>query len=338
MNLVAVDLGGTHVRFAIASLTESGDWSIGDEAVLATAEHASFERAWEAYAASIARELPPLAAVAVAAPADAEVIKLTNNPWVLRRGELQERLKLRELVFVNDFAAVAHAVDLLRPEHLRHLCGPYRELPEKGVITILGPGTGFGVAQLLRGEGAGLVVPTEGGHMDFAPLDSIDDALLALLRKRHRRVSVERVVAGPGLLDIYATLAALEQQAVPPVDTKSLWSLALSGADSLAMAALDRFCMSLGSVAGDLALAQGAKAVVVAGGLGLRLADHLPRSSFADRFVAKGRFEALMANIPVKLVVHPQPGLLGAAAAFSAPGQASVRRPRVSRARAARVR
>ena len=141
--------------------------------------------------------------------------------------------------------------------------------------------------------------------------------MLARLRQRFRRVSVERIVSGPGLAVIHEALAAIEGRAIQRINDKSLWTLALEGSDSLAAAALDRFCMSLGSVTGDIALAQGATAVVIAGGVGLRLADHLPRSGFAERFVAKGRFEAMMAAIPVKLLTHPQPGLLGAAAAFA---------------------
>ena len=100
-------------------------------------------------------------------------------------------------------------------------------------------------------------------------------------------------------------------------DEKELWAAALEGSDSLANAALDRFCLTLGAVAGDMALAQGANAVVIAGGVGLRLADHLPRSGFRDRFIAKGRFERRMDEMPVKLITHPQPGLFGAAAAFA---------------------
>ena len=158
---------------------------------------------------------------------------------------------------------------------------------------------------------------TEGGHVDFAPLDSIEDAILARLRKRHRRVSVERVVAGPGISDIYEALAAMEGRAVQQLDDKTLWELGTSGTDSLAAAAVDRFCLSLGSVAGDIALAQGGSSVVIAGGLGLRIKDTLVRSGFAERFTAKGRFEGLMASLPVKLITHPQPGLFGAAAAFA---------------------
>jgi glucokinase len=141
--------------------------------------------------------------------------------------------------------------------------------------------------------------------------------MLARLRQRYRRVSVERIVSGPGLANIYEALAAIEGRSVQAMDDKALWAAALSRDDLLAAAALDRLCMALGSVAGDIALAQGAKAVIIAGGLGRRLVDVLPRSGFASRFVAKGRLESMMAAIPVKVITHPQPGLFGAAAAFA---------------------
>ena len=186
-----------------------------------------------------------------------------------------------------------------------------------GTITVIGPGTGLGVAHVWRDGNQYRVQATEGGHIDFAPLDSIEDAILARLRKRHRRVSIERIVSGPGIVDIYETLAALEGRAIPRLDDKAIWTNAMEGGDSLAAAAVDRFCLSLGSVAGDLALAQGASGVVIAGGLGLRIRDSLVRSGFPERFIEKGRFEGFMSALPVKLITHPQPGLFGAAAAFA---------------------
>jgi glucokinase len=194
-------------------------------------------------------------------------------------------------------------------------------LAETGTISIIGPGTGLGVAHCAgdRAVDSGYhVQATEGGHIDFAPLDSDRGCDPGRLRKRHRRVSVERVVSGPGLVDIYETLASIEGRAIQQLDDKAFWALGTSGEDSLAAAAVDRFCLSLGSVAGDIALAQGGFAgVVIAGGLGLRIKDTLLRSGFAERFRAKGRFEGLMAGLPVKLITHPQPGLFGAAAAFA---------------------
>ncbi len=196
------------------------------------------------------------------------------------------------------------------------LSGPDAPLPDDGVISVVGPGTGLGVAQILRRDGKSHVIETEGGHSDFAPLDSLEDAILAFLRPRFRRVSIERIVSGPGLLNIYQALGAIEGKPATVHDDKALWAAALEASDPLAVAALERFLMTLGAVAGDIALTHGAQAVVIAGGVGARIAGMLPTSGFAARFAAKGRFESLMATIPVKLMTDPRAGLIGAAAAF----------------------
>ena len=315
--IVSVDVGGTHARFALAEVEGGRVVALGEAVTLKTAEHASFQTAWEDFGQITGKPLPRAAAIAIAGPVDADIIKLTNNPWIIRRSLVCEKLGVDSFVIVNDFGAVGHAVAQADNAHFLHLTGPDQPLPEAGTISIMGPGTGLGVAHILRKQGSYHVQATEGGHIDFAPLDSIEDAVLARLRKRYRRVSVERVVAGPGISDIYETLASIEGRAVQQLDDKTIWELGTSGEDSLAAAAIDRFCLSLGSVAGDIALAQGGSAVVIAGGLGLRIKDTLVRSGFAERFRAKGRFEGLMASIPVKLITHPQPGLFGAAAAYA---------------------
>ena len=317
MELVAVDIGGTHARFAIADVDHGRVTSLCDATTLRTDTHASLQTAWEAFGELLGRALPRATAIAVACPVMGDVLKLTNNSWIVRPAQIGDRLSVDRITLINDFGAVAHAVVNVESEHLRHLCGPDLPLPEKGVVTILGPGTGLGVAHVLRHEDRNHVIECEGGHIDYAPLDSIEDSILARLRQRYRRVSVERIVSGPGLANIYEALAAIEGRSVQAMDDKALWAAALSGEDGLAAAALDRFCMTLGSVAGDIALSQGAKAVIIAGGLGQRLVDVLPRSGFASRFTAKGRFELMMAGIPVKVITHPQPGLFGAAAAFA---------------------
>jgi glucokinase len=319
--IVSVDVGGTHARFALAEIEGGRVVALGEAVTLKTAEHASFQTAWEDFGQITGKPLPRAAAIAIAGPVDADIIKLTNNPWIIRRSLVCEKLGVDSFVIVNDFGAVGHAVAQADDTHFLHLTGPDQPLPQAGTISIMGPGTGLGVAHILRKPGSYHVQATEGGHIDFAPLDSIEDAVLARLRKRYRRVSVERVVAGPGISDIYETLASIEGRAVQQLDDKTIWELGTSGEDSLAAAAIDRFCLSLGSVAGDIALAQGGSAVVIAGGLGLRIKDTLVRSGFAERFRAKGRFEGLMASIPVKLITHPQPGLFGAAAAYAQENQ-----------------
>ena len=264
--IVTADIGGTHARFALASIAAGEVVALDDPVTLKTGDHASLRTAWEEFAGHHGGQLPRELAMAFAGPVGGELLKLTNNPWVIRPALM---------------------------------------------------GTKLGVAALLHRADDYDVIETEGGHIDFAPLDPLEDQILAFLRKNLRRVSVERIVAGSGIVNIHNALAAIEGRAVVPRDDKALWSAAFDGSDSLAAAALDRYCLCLGAVAGDLALAQGAAAVVIAGGLGLRLKDHLPRSGFANRFVAKGRFERRMEAIPVKLVTHPQPGLFGAAAAFA---------------------
>ncbi|MCW6529883.1 MULTISPECIES: glucokinase [Sphingomonas] len=317
MEVVAVDIGGTHARFAIAEVEHGRVVRLGAPVTLKTAEHASLQTAWQAFAAGLGRAVPRAAAISVASPITGDLIRLTNNPWVIRPSLIPERLGAETYTIINDFGAVGHAVAQMPADQFEHLCGPDVPLPAEGVTTVCGPGTGLGVAQVLRTAARYHVLATEGGHVDYAPLDAIEDALVQRLRKAFTRVSTERVCAGPGIVAIYETLAELEGRAVSMRDDRTIWQEALEGTDPLALAALDRFCLALGAVAGDLALAQGGKGVVIAGGLGLRIKDKLLRSGFAHRFVAKGRFQSMMAEIPVKLITHPQPGLFGAAAAFA---------------------
>jgi glucokinase len=314
--IVAADVGGTHARFALAEIDSGRAVSVQEPVKLKTAEHASLHFAWEQFARVLGGPLPNELALAFAGPVGEDVLKLTNNPWVIRPDQLLEQLGLRRFTIVNDFGAVGHAVATLGDEHFQHICGPDRPLPDDGVISVVGPGTGLGVACVLRGGDRYEVIETEGGHVDFAPLDPLEDRILAHLRGKFGRVSVERIASGQGLWNIYEALGAIGGGDVINPDERALWTAALEGQDSVATAALDRLCMTLGSVAGDMALAQGASAVVIAGGVGFRLAGHLPRSGFSDRFVAKGRFERRMAEMPVKLITHPEPGLFGAAAAF----------------------
>lgn len=317
--LVAVDIGGTHARFAIAEIARDGAITLGEPATLHTKDHASFQTAWDAFREISGGKLPPAVAMSVAGPVGGEVIRFTNNPWIIRPALIEEKLGARRHTIVNDFAAVAHAVARAHEDDFVHLAGPEgAPLPAAGTISVIGPGTGLGVAHLWRdGKGGYHVQATEGGHVDFAPLDQIEDMILERLRKRYMRVSVERVVSGPAIVDIYETLAAMEDKAVHVLNDVEVWTAGIEGKDALAAAAVDRFCLSLGSAAGDYALAHGASGVVIAGGLGYRIRETILKSGFADRFAAKGRLAGMMAKMPVKLITHPQPGLFGAAAAFA---------------------
>ncbi len=314
--LVALDVGGTHARFARAKVTD-GTISLGEPVTLKTSDYASLQTAWEEFERIAGEPLPRAASIAIAAPITGETIRMTNNSWIFRTDAIDEQLGLDAVTLINDFGAVAHAVARTPDAELVHIAGVDKPLPEQGTVSVIGPGTGLGVAHFHRYPGGYHVQSTEGGHIDFAPLDAIDDGILAGLRKEHRRVSTERVNSGPGICVIYRALAALEKRPLEPIEDKIIWQRGIAREDSLAAAAVDRFCASFGSVCGDYALAHGAGGVVLAGGLGLRLRELLPKSAFGERFRFKGRYSEMMAGIPVKMIVHPQPGLYGAAAAFA---------------------
>lgn len=316
--IAVADIGGTNARFAIATVDGGRVVELGEPVTMGTADHASFQLAWQAFAKVNPGAEPDGIGIAFAGPVGGDVLKLTNNPWVIRPALIKQKLGMENFVVVNDFGAVGHAVAQLGDDQLKHLRGPEGPFPVTGVTSIVGPGTGLGVAQLLRTEDSYHVIETEGGHMDFAPLDPLEDQIVTYLRRTLRRISVERIASGGGFDNLYAALAKIEGKSVTgSLDDKALWSAALEGKDPVAVAALDRFFLSLGAIAGDLALAHGANAVVIAGGLGYRLRNRFGQSGFADRFIAKGRFERRMEAIPVKLLIHPEPGLYGAAAAFA---------------------
>ena len=310
--LVVIDAGGTHARFALASIGADGAIALGEPVTLHTDDFATPEDAWREFARRSPGGEPRAAAIAIAGPVTGDTVPMTNSAWVLRIAAFKHSLGLERVTVLNDFGAVAHAVARAPADQLVHIAGPDRPLPERGTVSVIGPGTGLGVAHFHRFAGGYHVQATEGGHIGFAPQDEFDDRLLASLRGVYGRVATERVNAGPGIEAIYAALGgrALSHD-------RAIWERGLAGEDELAAQAVERFCASLGSAVGDYALAHGASAVVLAGGLGLRLREVLPRSQFAERFRAKPRYEEMMAAIPVKLIVHPQPGLYGAAAAFA---------------------
>lgn len=315
--IAVADIGGTHARFALAEIGDGRIQRLGEPVTLKTADHASLQIAWQEFGRIAGEPLPDEVGIAFAGPVEGDILKLTNNPWVIRKGLIREKLGVERFAIVNDFAAIGHAVAQLGHSDFTHLCGPEEPFEPEGLLTVVGPGTGLGVAQVLRRRGAYDVIATEGGHIDFAPLDSVEDQILAFLRRSFRRVSVERVACGSGLVNLYNAIAAIEHEAILQVGDTELWTAALEGADPLAAAALDRFFLILGAVAGDFALAHGANGVVISGGLGYRLRERFAESGFANRFIAKGRFERRMEAMPVKLITYPQPGLYGAAAAFA---------------------
>lgn len=313
--IVAADIGGTHARFARAALRAGERPVLTEVRTYKTASFPDIVAAWRQFAADEGGSLPGRASLAVAAPIDGGMIRFTNSPWMIDPERLAGQLGVEDLILLNDFGAIAHAVVWLEEKELIHLAGPLTA-PVDGITTVAGPGTGLGVAILLRRNGNYEIIETEGGHIDFAPLDPLEQGILDRLRTRFTRASIERIVSGPGLANVYEALAAIEGQSILPRDDATLWNAAIEGSDAVAKAALDRFVLSFGSLLGDLALAHGANQVMIVGGLANRIQERLQSPSFHARFCAKGRYAPRMQHFPVRLVHHEQLGLLGAAAAF----------------------
>ncbi|MBB6228090.1 glucokinase [Polymorphobacter multimanifer] len=319
--IVAVDIGGTHARFAIATISAGRVLVLRDEHRFKCADDPGFAASWARYAGVIGRPLPSAAAIAVAGPVSGETIELVNNPWVLQRSCLAAEIGVRTVHLINDFAAVAHAVAQAPADRFQPICGPDRDLPPDGCISVIGPGTGLGVACLAQWPGRYEILVSEGGHSSFAVRDDEDAALASQLRRHFGRVSAERVVSGPGLRHIFRALAPDAASGDVP-DDAALWQRAIAGHDTRHARALDRFCLCLGAFAGDMALVQGAAGVVLAGSLANRLLGHGALASFSRGFIDKGRFSAAMADMPVRLLTDAEPGLFGAAAAFASLHQA----------------
>ena len=315
--IVAADIGGTNARFAIASIDGDGRITLDEPVKLSTDGHDSFEHAWREFERRTGAPLPSELSMAVAGPVDVETIELTNSHWAFSRDSVKCGLGLSRLLVINDLGAIAHAVGSVGDGGTTHLCGPDLPLPIDGLITVIGMGTGLGLAQLLLGPGdKRRVIECEGGHMDFAPHDETEDRLLAALRSTFGRASAERIVSGPGLRNIAEYLAGDPTPGQGDADEKLTWTQALAGTDDIAVRALDILLANFGAVAGNFALAQGADAVVLAGGLTRRITHLLPGSRFHEGFTAKGRFAGRMATIPVRIMDVDEPGPLGAAAAM----------------------
>jgi len=313
VRIVAGDIGGTHARFALAELRPGEPPRLGPMRKYRTREHAGLAAAWSAFARDIGGDLPQAAAFGVAAPIEGEVLRFVNSDWELDRHGLQAELGLDRLVLLNDFGAVAQAVSVLPPSAFARLCGPGGGLPNDGVTTVIGPGTGLGVSVLIRRGGSIEVVETEAAHIAFAPQTAEEAAIERAVRARYGRCSVERIVSGPGLLEIHAALGGGEWDSH---DAGGLWAAAVDGSDPIAARALDLLVGCFGAAAGDISLAHGSLSVVITGGLANRMRAKLRAPAFHARFVDKGRYRERMERVPVLLSTYEEPGLLGAAVAF----------------------
>jgi glucokinase len=307
------DVGGTHARFALVDASDG--YRVHYRQNL-TGNFSTFTDALRSYLEGLG--LDPrqrAAAIAVAGPVTDGSARFTNRGWNISERELL-KFGFERALLVNDFAVLAFAAEVLQPKDLRTV-GPDIAGLAGGTITILGPGTGFGVSCLARDGEAAVRMATEGGHIGFAPGDDAEVAALQVLRSQLGRISVERILSGRGLQNLFGALEQIAGREARPLEAAQITAGAAEG-DTGCRAALTMFCAIFGAVAGDLALAHGARGgVYIAGGIAEKIETFLEQSPFRARFEDKGRLSPLVKAIPTKLIVNPDVALLGAARAAS---------------------
>jgi glucokinase len=325
VRILAGDVGGTKTAVAIIEIGARRCRVLRLEKYH-SAEHAGLEEIVADFL-STEKARPAAAGFGVAGPVRDGKSKITNLSWRLDERHLARRIGIRRLALVNDFGANALGLRFLGPGQLATLA---RGRPDpRGPIALLGAGTGLGQAVLLRAGSAETVVASEGGHVDFGPRGAVEDRLVAFLRRRFGRATRERVLSGAGLVLLYEFLAedgfarpgrtaAAELEAAED-RAAAISRLGLTRRDRLCRAALDLFVEIYGSEAGNLALQYRATGgVYVAGGIAPKILPALKAPAFRRAFHDKPPMKDLLAGIPVRVVLDPQLGLYGAAAAGAA--------------------
>ena len=302
------DIGGTNARFALAQ-----NGQVLDVVVLAGRDYDGLAAAATAFLETIPEPKRPRQGIfAIAAPINGDQVQLTNLPWAFSTEQLRRDLKFNALDIVNDFTAIGWAVPHLKADETLQVGGgtPCEDAP----IALLGPGSGLGVAALIPVSGGWTVLPGEGGHVTMAATTSGEERVLDALRQTFDHVSAERVLSGPGLVNIYTTLVQLDGQTPEPLNPEQISASAQVDPGSHAGAALSMFCDFLGTAASNMALVYNARGgVYLGGGIVGKLGSAFTTSGFRQRFEAKGRFSAHLSQIPTFIINHPFPALAGLA-------------------------
>lgn len=326
MRLLAADIGGTKTLVALFQADDQGRLTNERVQRYDSPAFADFDLVVERFLETEARGADIAAAcVAVAGPVKrterGAVAQVTNLPWRLDSQRLEQRFGIDVVNLINDFEAVGYGIETLNAEDLVVLqAGRVRR---QGPRVVIGAGTGLGVAQLVWAGDHYEIMPSEGGHVDFAPNGAEQVGLLEFLAEHYGHVSVERVLSGNGLVNIYEYLCVQHPAEVvgelrermgredPPA---AIADYAAQHGESLAAQALNLFVSIYGAHSGNLALtALPYGGLYVAGGIAPKIIDRLRDGRFMEAFSDKGRMSDLTAEIPVFTVIQPQVGLMGAA-------------------------
>ena len=319
MSVLAGDVGGTKTALALFDRSERGPVLLRED-TLPSRHFASLEAAIERFLAAGPRPSIDAVCLGVAGPVVDGRSVATNLPWVIDERALVTSIPAARVKLLNDLEVAAHGV-LGLPEGELHVLQP--GVPRRGHMALIAAGTGLGEALVVHDGERRIVIASEGGHADFAPRDDVEEDLLRFLRKEFGRVSLERILSGPGLFNVYRFLrdtgwagesAEVAERMRTGDPSAVITEMALAGRDPISAKALDIFVAVYGAEAGNLALkAMAVGGVFVGGGIAPRILPRLTTGAFVSAFRDKGRLAAIMEAIPIRVALNPRAPLLGAA-------------------------
>jgi len=308
------DIGGTNARFA---WQDAPDAPAIDVANYGCAEHPTLLDAIRCYLSDHAKPVPYGCAIGIANPITGDTVQMTNHHWSFSITELQHHLGVARIAVINDFTALALALPSLKQHELRQIGAG--SVVTGAPLAVLGAGTGLGVSGLLPRAGGGFVpIEGEGGHVTLAATDAYEAEVLARLRDHFGHVSAERVLSGPGLVNLHRAVCEVAGHPAEVLTAPDILARAAAASDRRCVDTRVLFCAFLGSVAGNLALTLGSRGgVYIGGGIAPRMLDALDASDFRARFEGKGRFQSYLQAIPTFVIdTATSPALLGAARAL----------------------
>ncbi|MDW8846773.1 glucokinase [Erwinia sp. MMLR14_017] len=303
------DVGGTNARLALCE-TETG--AISQAKTFSTADYDSLEAVIRFYLEEQKQEIVD-GCIAIACPITDDWVEMTNHDWAFSTSKMKANLGFEHLEIINDFTAVSMAIPMLSEQDVMQFGGTaaVKDKP----VAVYGAGTGLGVAHLVHVDKRWVSLPGEGGHVDFAANSEEEDMILEVLREELGHVSAERILSGAGLVNLYRAMVKSDGRVPENLKPKDVSQRALDDSCTDCRRALAMFCVVMGRFGGNLALNLGTfGGVYIAGGIVPRFLEFFKASGFRAAFEDKGRFKDYVQNIPVFLITHDQPGLLGAGA------------------------
>ncbi len=317
--ILAGDIGGTHSRLAFYEVTD-GHFRLVSASVFPSSQYSSLDEIAVKFIQTM-NERPDAACFGVAGPVRNGRVEATNLPWVIEAARLAKELRLPKAMLINDLEASAWGISSLDAADVVAL----NDVPANptGNQAVIAAGTGLGEAILYWDDKKYRISATEGGHSDFAPRNDLEIEMLKYLLNRYRRVSNERILSGPGLVNVFEFLRD-SGRGVQPVwlanemassdPAAAISNSALAGTCPLSEHALELFVSVYGAEAGNLALkSMSLGGVYIAGGIAPKILPKLTGTTFLKSFVDKGRMRPLMESMPVKVITNDRLALLGAA-------------------------